>query len=133
MNEKTMELENTEAKSSAETSKYRRTYSPRVDIFETEDSVVVLADMPGVSEDTIEITVEKDQLNIKGYVNEIGLEDYEQRYREYDIGDFRRSFTLSEAVSKDEIEATLTNGVLHIVLSKTETAKLRKIAVRTEN
>ena len=112
---------------------YRRSFVPRVDIFETEDSFVLLADMPGVSEDSVDITLEINQLVIKGYVIKIDLSDYEQRYREYAIGDFKRSFSLSDEVNKDDIEATLTNGVLRISLTKVENAKSRKIAVRTEN
>ncbi len=133
MSDKTMELEKTETLRAPETSRYRRTFIPRVDIYETEDSIVLLADMPGVSEDSIDITLERDQLNIKGYVNITDLSDYEQRYREYEVGDFKRSFTLSDEVNKDEIEATLKNGVLQISLTKAEAAKLRKISVRNEN
>jgi HSP20 family molecular chaperone IbpA len=133
MSDKTMELEKTKTLRAPETSRYRRTFIPRVDIYETEDSIVLLADMPGVSEDSIDITLERDQLNIKGYVNMTDLADYEQRYSEYAIGDYRRSFTLSDEVNKDEIEATLKNGVLKISLTKAETAKLRKISVRNEN
>ncbi len=133
MSEKTMELEKTETKLATELSNYRRTFNPRVDIFETEDSFVLLADMPGVSEDSIDIVLERNQLTIKGYVNETDLSGSDQRYREYAVGDFKRSFSLSDEVNKDEIEATLTNGVLQISLTKAETAKLRKIAVRKES
>ena len=133
MSEKTMELEKTETNPAVESTMYRRSIVPRVDIFETEDSFVLLADMPGVSEDSVDITLERNQLMIKGYVNKTDLSDYEQRYREYAIGDFKRSFSLSDEVNKDDIEATLTNGVLRISLTKVENAKSRKIAVRTEN
>ena len=75
MSEKTMELEKTETKLATELSNYRRTFNPRVDIFETEDSFVLLADMPGVSEDSIDIVLERNQLTIKGYVNETDLSD----------------------------------------------------------
>ena len=128
-----MELDKTEKNSAVESTMYRRSFVPRVDIFETEDSFVLLADMHGVSEDSGDITLERNQLVIKGYVNKIDLSDYEQRYREYAIGDFKRSFNLSDEVNKDDIEATLTNGVLRISLTKVENAKSRKIAVRTEN
>ena len=82
MSEKTMEMENTETKVSEETKKIRRSFIPRVDIFETENSVVVMADMPGVSEETVDITIEKDQLKIKGQVEDFDLPGYEQKYRE---------------------------------------------------
>jgi HSP20 family molecular chaperone IbpA len=133
MSEKTMEMENTETKVSEETKKIRRSFIPRVDIFETENSVVVMADMPGVSEETVDITIEKDQLKIKGQVEDFDLPGYEQKYREYAVGNYTRSFTLSDAVNKDEIEATLKNGVLRIDLSKAESAKQRKIIVKAEN
>lgn len=132
MSEKTMELEKKETKPVGKPEVSRRIFVPRVDIYESEDSIVLLADMPGVSEDSVEITLEKDQLSILGSVAETELSEHDRRYREYAVGDFERTFLLSDKINQDEIEATLKNGVLELTLTKAESAKVRKIAVREE-
>jgi HSP20 family molecular chaperone IbpA len=108
-----------------------RVYLPQVDIYSASDDIVILADMPGVAEKDIDITLEKDVLTINGYVSTAdGPEGYELVHGEYGIGDYQRSFTLPDEVDRDNIEASLSNGVLRVTLPKAPEAQTRKITVK---
>jgi len=113
-----------------ERTRNRRTYMPAADIYETGDHIVVLADMPGVDENSVNITVEKNVLTIDGNVNEEVLQNHTLSYQEYGVGDYRRAFTLSAEVDRDHITATVKDGVLRLTLPKAEPAKAKKITVR---
>lgn len=134
MAEQTMELEKQEVETpmGVERTRTTRTFSPAVDIYETEAGVVLLADMPGVDMNDVDIMLEKNLLTIRGMVEEPTAESYELAYAEYPIGDYERTFALSDEVDKSKIEATMKNGVLRLLLPKAEEAKVRKIAVRLE-
>ena len=108
----------------------RKAYTPAVDILERKDEIIVTADMPGVDEKTVDITLEKNILTITGSVNHVFPDSHRTVLSEYDIGDYERAFTLSEEVDRDRINATVKNGVLRLVLPKAATAKTRKIEVR---
>lgn len=114
----------------AERTRTRRVFIPKVDIYETGEAVILLADMPGVNEDSVDITLEKNILSIKGYVNLEGEEGYGLAYNEYTVGDYERTFALSDEVDRNEIEAAMKDGVLQLTLPKAEMAKTRKIAVK---
>lgn len=114
----------------AERTRTRRLFIPKVDIYETGEAVILLADMPGAHEDAVDITLEKNILSIKGYVNLEGEEGYGLAYNEYDVGDYERTFALSDEVNRNEIEAAMKDGVLQLTLPKAETARTRKIAVK---
>lgn len=133
MSEKTMEFEKqeTEAPVRAERVERRRTYEPRVDIHEMDEEVIVFADVPGVDESSLDITLEKNVLTIRGRVEAPSLENFRLAHAEYRVGDYVRSFTLSDTIDRDNIEATVKNGVLRLSLPKAEAAKARKIVVRT--
>jgi HSP20 family molecular chaperone IbpA len=90
----------------------------------------VLADMPGVSPEGVDISLERRVLTIRGRsaANEHG--GYRRVYNEYADGDYERVFTLSENIDRDRIEATLKDGVLRLVLPKAEAAKARKIELK---
>lgn len=110
----------------------QKVYTPGVDILERKDEIVVTADLPGVDEQSLDITLEKNVLAIYGRV-ESGLpEKYRLAYSEYGVGDYQRAFTLSDEIDKDRIQATVKNGVLRLVLPKAEAAKTRKIMVTAE-
>jgi HSP20 family protein len=111
----------------------RRTIAPRVDIYETSDSIVVVANMPGVSEGDINVTLEEDQLTIDGEVFVESMDGYKQVYGEQCIRNYRRRFTLSDKVDREAIEATLKNGVLTLTLSKMPAAKARQITVQASS
>lgn len=106
-------------------------YIPRADIFESEEQVTVIVDMPGVDENAVDILLEKNTLTIRGFVEPESYTDYTLSYAEYGVGDYERSFVLSNEIDRDEIEASMKNGVLRLVLPKQEEAKTRKIQVKT--
>lgn len=106
-----------------------KAYVPRADIYETNDQLVIVADMPGVDEKSLDITLEKNVLSIKGFVDFTTPDNYGLAYAEYEVGDFERNFTLSNDFDRDNISAHLNNGVLHIYLPKVGPAKTKKITV----
>src|SRR5262252_3278610 len=108
----------------------RPVFVPPADIYETRANIVVLAEMPGVAPDGVDITLERRVLTIRG--RNAGREHtgYQRVYNEYADGDYERVFTLSENIDRDRIEATLKDGVLHLVLPKAESAKPRKIELK---
>jgi HSP20 family molecular chaperone IbpA len=114
----------------AERIRDRKAFVPRVDIYETDDQIVLVADVPGVNQDSVEITLEKSMLTVNGYVEPEPPEGYDIAYAEYDVGDFERSFRLSNQIDQEKIEATVKDGVLRLVLPKIGPAKTRKIAVK---
>lgn len=127
----TATLERTEERKDQEAKERRQVYTPAVDIFENDSSFILYADIPGADEQSVDITLEKDVLTIEARVNEELPVGSKLRYAEYGIGDYRRSFTLGDRIDRDRIEATVKNGVLKLVLPRTEPA-MRKIPVRSE-
>jgi HSP20 family protein len=109
----------------------RKVFIPRVDIHETKDAIVLTADMPGVDEKSIDITLEKSVLTLSGRVEPDTYEGYRAAYAEYEAGDYERAFTLSDEINRDGIEASVKNGVLKLTLPKAEPVKLRKINVKS--
>ena len=108
-----------------------RVYLPKVDIMTNGDAFVILADMPGVAESDIDITLDKDVLTIRGFIGDMDApEGYEPLVQEYGVGDFERSFTLSDEVDRNAIEASLTDGVLRVTLPKAPEAQTKRIAVK---
>ncbi len=107
-----------------------RVFIPRADIYEVNDEIFVVVDLPGVDKDSLEISLEKNVLTINGYVSQEPPEGYALAYAEYEIGDYERSFRLSNMIDQDKIEATLSDGVLKLRLPKAEAAKTRKIEVK---
>ena len=107
-------------------------YSPAVDIFETDAAITVLADMPGVKPDQLEIDLRDSVLTLRGRVPpQVGAPSEVDVLREYEAGTFFRQFTLSEAIDQAKIDAHLSDGVLRLELPKVERAKPRQIRVRT--
>ncbi|RME79842.1 MAG: Hsp20/alpha crystallin family protein [Chloroflexi bacterium] len=116
--------------SEAERTRDKKVYIPRADIYETNEDIYIVADMPGVDENSVEILLEKNVLTINGYVEPNIPENYSLSYAEYEVGDYQRSFTLSNLIDQDNIEATVKNGVLRLRLPKAGPAKARKITVK---
>lgn len=117
---------------SGEPTRNRRVFAPRADVFETQDTIVVLADMPGVNESSIDITLEKNVLTIHGFTSPQAEEGLRLIYCECPEGNYRRVFVLSEEVDRDGIQASVKNGVLKLVLPKSVKARARKITVTAE-
>ena len=114
----------------AERTRDRKAFVPRADIYEDEDGIVIVTDVPGVDENAVEITLEKSVLTIDGYVEPQAPEGYTLAYAEYEVGDYQRSFKLSNQIDLDGIEATVKDGVLRLLLPKVGPAKTKKIAVK---
>jgi HSP20 family molecular chaperone IbpA len=114
----------------AERTRTRPVYPPRTDIFETDDGLVLLADMPGVSADGADVTLERNVLTIRGRTQDHAPQGFSAVYREYEPGDYERVFTLSEDVAAERIEASVKNGVLRLFLPKAGPAQTKRIQVR---
>jgi len=107
------------------------TYSPNVDIFETEEEIVLTTELPGVKEEDLDVMLENNILTISAKMNEEKFEDYELIYSEYRPIKFERSFTISDEFDKDKMKATLKNGILNLTIPKAEKAVAKKIKVKT--
>ena len=130
-----MDIENTVAKSTAEQPALAaRTrsgccYRPKVDILEHGDELLVVADVPGARSDTIDVKFEDGMLEIQAAVEPRECDGHTCLLHEYDVGDYYRSFQVSEAVDAGKISAQYADGVLTLRLPKAEALKPRKIAV----
>jgi HSP20 family protein len=131
---KDLQLQETEKQevqdTGAERTRARPAFIPRADIYEANDEIVVVADMPGVDADSVEVMLERNTLTINGYVKPLELPDYTLAYAEYREGDYQRSFSLSNEIDQSKIEAEMKDGVLHLHLPKVGPTT-RKIAVKT--
>jgi HSP20 family molecular chaperone IbpA len=134
MEKEALDLQKQQAQNPLETerTRNRKVYVPKVDIYETKDAMVLIADMPGVDNQSVDITLEKNVLTITGNVESTSYEGKTLAYAEYDTGDYQRAFTISDEVDQDRIEAMVENGVLRLTLPKIEKAKIRKIAIKAE-
>ncbi len=106
-----------------------RYFVPTTDIFETEDALTVVMEVPGVGRDAIDINVENDVLKIEAKIDPSKYEGMEPLYTEYNVGHFARSFTLSNKIDQEQISAKLEDGVLTLTLKKAKEAVPRKISV----
>ena len=110
----------------------RATFIPRADIYETDNNVVVTVDMPGASQDAINVMLEKSILTIKADSTHGSPDGYALALAEFEAGDYERSFRLTDQINQDAIEAIYKDGVLKLILPKAEAAKARKISVKTK-
>src|ERR687896_102955 len=107
-----------------------RTWTPAVDIYDTDDALVLKAELPGVSKDDVSIEIHNNTLILRGerkHEAEVKEGDYYRAERAY--GTFQRSFVLPTLVDQDKVQATYTDGVLELHLPKSEAAKPRRIAI----
>ena len=107
-------------------------FVPNVDIYESEDGMTLLADMPGVVKDGLTIDLKDNILTIRGNVPQPEDDGPNVIYREYETGDYYRQFTLSEKIAQEEITAALKDGVLTLFLPKSKPASPRRIEVKGE-
>ena len=114
-----------------ERTRSRRCFVPKADIFETDQEIIILADIPGANEKTVDITLEKSVLTINAFIEPVRTNGFELAYAEYDEGDYQRSFRLSDEIDQEKIEASQNAGVLRLRLPKSKGATTRKIAVKT--
>jgi HSP20 family molecular chaperone IbpA len=124
------ERQQTQQGAEVEATRSRPTFVPCTNIYEREDAIVVEADMPGVGPDSVDVNLDGDELTIAGQVADVPIEGHELSYAEYEVGDYRCKFRISAAIDADKIEAAMKNGVLHVVLPKSEEARPHKIEVK---
>ncbi len=122
--------EKKEVQTQAETTRNIPVYIPAVDIYETEEALTLVADMPGVYPENVDIDIRDDQLTIRGTVTLEG-EGESVLLREYGVGDYYRQFTLGRMIDQSKIEAAMKDGVLTLTLPKVDKAKPRKVVVKT--
>ena len=116
-----------EVEKKQETTVPSRAFLPVTDIFETDQALTVVLEMPGVSKDNVDISVENDILTIEGWIDYSKYEGLQPVYTEYNVGHYVRSFQISSKIEQSGISAELKDGVMTLVLPKAETAKPRKI------
>lgn len=112
-----------------ETSKGTPSFSPAVDIFETEEAMTLVADIPGAPKEGLAIDLNDNVLTIRAEVAPPLGEGPRLIYREYQDGDFNRQFALSELIDQENISASLKDGVLTLVLPKVGPSQPRKIEI----
>ncbi|MBI9048963.1 MAG: Hsp20/alpha crystallin family protein [Anaerolineaceae bacterium] len=133
MSDNTMQIEKKEIMDQElEQTRDRRVFSPFTDIYESDEEITLLVDLPGVNEKDIDVTLEKDMLTINANVEPTAMDGYSLAYAEYGVGDFHRKFRLTKMVDQDHINAVLKDGVLTIKLSKAKYAKTKKIAIQAK-
>ena len=128
MKEKTVPQETQQQQQPPATREETRVLVPPVDIFETPDALVVIADLPGVPKDAVDVSVESDILTIKGQGS---CEDKgDSLRREFELREFYRQFQLGEQIDQDKISADMKCGVLTVNLPKQEKAKPKRVDVK---
>jgi HSP20 family molecular chaperone IbpA len=134
MAEETKEITKKEADTLTRTEQTRakRLFRPDVDIVERKDDIIIMADMPGVDKNSVDITLENKVLTIYGKVDTEIPEKHKLYISEYGIGDYHRVFIINEEIDRDKIEASVKNGVLKILLPKSEALKTKKIEVTAD-
>lgn len=106
-----------------------RYYIPYADIYETEDSLAVVMEMPGVDKKDITIALENDVLRVDGQIDFAKYEGMEPVYTEYNVGHYTRSLRLSNKIDQERISAQLEDGVLTLTLPKAKEAQPRRISI----
>ncbi len=107
-------------------------FTPPIDIFETTAGLVLLADLPGVAPDSLELQVQDNKLTLFGRVDATLPEGAQVIHQEYRVGHFLRSFILSDEVDHENISAKLNHGVLEVILPRAQQGEPRRIPVAIE-
>jgi len=106
-------------------------FTPAVDIYETDQAITLMADLPGVKNEDLSIDLRDDVLTLAGEIAPYENKDEEDLVIEYEVGKYFRQFTLSNIIDQNKIEATLADGVLQLTLPKAEKAQPRKIEIKS--
>ena len=107
-----------------------RYYVPATDIYETDEALTVVMEVPGVERKDIEINIEDDMLKVEGRIDFSKYEGLEPLYTEYNVGHFSRAFTLSSKIDQQQIGANIEDGVLTLTLPKAKEAQPRRIEIK---
>ena len=118
-----------EVESKEESTMPARLFLPQTDIFETGLALTLILEMPDVDKNSVDVKVENDVLSIEGRVDFSKYNGLQPLYTEYNVGHYARSFRLSSKIEQEAISAELVDGVMTLVLPKSEKAKARKIKV----
>ena len=105
-------------------------FLPVVDIYETQEGAVLVADLPGCDESNVDLRYAEGVLTISGHVKPDERAGHDLTYSEYRTGDFERTFSVSEMVDPEKIAATVKDGVLRVLLPKAEAEQPRKISIK---
>ena len=106
-----------------------RYYVPNTDIYETEEALTMVMEVPGVEKKDLDINLENDVLRVEGRIDFGKYAGLEPLYTEYNVGHFARAFTLSNKIDQQQISAQLDDGVLKLTLKKAAEAKPRRISI----
>ena len=106
-----------------------RYYVPYADIYETEEALCVVMEMPGVERKDVDVALENGVLRVDGRIDFAKYEGMEPVYTEYNVGHYTRSFTLSDKIDQERISAQLDDGVLTLTLPKAKEAQPRRISI----
>ena len=106
-----------------------RYYVPNTDIYETDEALTVVMEMPGVEKKNVSVKLESDVLRVEGQIDFSKYEGLEPVYAEYNVGHYARSFSLSDKIDQDGISADLADGVLTLTLKKAKAALPRRISI----
>lgn len=107
-----------------------RYYVPTTDIYETDATLTLVMEVPGVEKKDVNVQLENDVLRVEGRIDFSKYEGLEPLYAEYNVGHYARAFTLSDKIDQDGISAELADGVLTLTLKKAKSALPRRIAIR---
>lgn len=121
--------EKKELASKEEQTQSGRHYVPYADIYETDEVLTVAMEMPGVDKQHMTVSLENGVLRVDGQLDFSKYEGMQPVYTEYNVGHYRRSFTLSNRIDQEHISAEVEDGVLTLTLPKIKEAQPRKIAI----
>jgi HSP20 family protein len=106
-----------------------RYYVPYTDIYETDDALTVVMEIPGVEKKDVKVDVEDDVLRVEAQIDFKEYSGLDAIYTEYNVGPFQRAFTLGSKIDQEKISAQLDDGVLTLTLKKTKEATPRSISI----
>jgi HSP20 family protein len=107
-----------------------REFLPTADIYEDEDALSVVLEMPGVDKSHVEVSIEDGLLKVAGRLDFSKYQDLQPLYTEYNIGNYSRSFSLSDKIDQSKIAAEMKDGVLSLKLPKAKQAKPRTVQIK---
>jgi HSP20 family molecular chaperone IbpA len=106
-----------------------RSFLPTTDIYETDEALTVVMEIPGVEKKDVDVALENDVLRVEGRIDFSKYEGLEPLYTEYNVGHFARAFTLPRKIDQQQIGAQVEDGVLTLTLRKAKEAQPRRIAI----
>ena len=121
--------EKREVDASKESTRPARAFVPSADIYESENALTVVLEMPGVNKDNVDVNIEDGVLTVEGRIDFTKYDGLQPVYSEYNVGPYRRSFQISSQIDHSKIAAQMQNGIMTLELPKAETAKPRRIQV----